>query len=1111
MSPKRRINIAFCAIFAMTLSAHAQTSVYRSMAAVGNFNDTNTSPNLMLVSNYTWQGEFYFDAMSNRLKFAASNDFFGEANQSPNFSQPVTGTAERAGGDIIVTNTPPGLYRITLNDSNLEYRVELLYASGVNMILNPSFEIQHGTRPDDAENWARDGNARRSGGQSHSGSWKATIESSVSFWASQNSGATPELTYQGSAWFWTDTTWTSSLIGLKIEFIGSGGGKVGEARTNFANVGGRWVKRTLRAVAPEGTVNVHLTVICEDPIPETLRFDDAELRFIATRNQDFDQWKYLYNFANDGAHAWDDWMISTGKVIEDELRYLTASASLPYSAGSTNFIRSALLTEGLGSISFWYRHGATNDVPTAPVSFIVQKSYDNNTWTTLGTVTNIWTATYLQYQSYQYDPTSCYVRIVHYGESTNRLLIDNIDIALPTAARRDQDFNNWSDWTNNSCYATGNWELCIGRINSVDSLNGKAAEIDYMPAGNNFLRSPQFNGIGTISFWYRSGTNGASPVNFTLQISTNGTVWETIDTVTNVSNTNYKYHSKYLYDTRNLYARIRHDAGTNTLLIDNVYIAAPQLFRYQNFDTWPTENSYGTYQFQGWTVSNGLIDSEKAYKGKVARLNFSPEIGQYIQSPYLPEGIGSVRFYYSLWNTPTNVYYDIQLSQNGTTWTTNETIIVTSTNYTLYEKYLYETNNHYVRIYHRSGEERVLFDEISVAELAPPADVTMYRAWHDPNPVFTNNSVKIWALAYPWFGATGLTLTAHYRIGTDGAFTNSSGMGLTDWYTYAMTNPIPPQNAGTTVQYYVQCDFGGLGSISNTPKYYPEGGSTNPASYRIPRNPQGRAWINEINYVNDWWDKSTDTSEFVEIAGPAGWDLSGWIIKFYVNTTCYATYILPQGTFLSNTASGYGFFVLGDAGVANVNMLFCHTNVYDGTQISDGDNASGVQLCNEGGGIETNVCYGGPLQGFNWIPVIDDGETTLDPIDIQLSGTGTKYTNFVWSLANMTPGAVNVDQCFGDCSNLSNAAVEIETIYCAATQITIMAAFTNAIGWVPDALYVTKLVPSPQTSDWILISPRQVTTNIISTDAGLWSIQFAYPSDPLAQTNCYFRVKATKP
>jgi hypothetical protein len=134
-----------------------------------------------------------------------------------------------------------------------------------------------------------------------------------------------------------------------------------------------------------------------------------------------------------------------------------------------------------------------------------------------------------------------------------------------------------------------------------------------------------------------------------------------------------------------------------------------------------------------------------------------------------------------------------------------------------------------------------------------------------------------------------------------------------------------------------------------------------------------------------------------------------------------------------------------------------------------------------------------------------------DPYSLQLAGSGTYYTNFTWRTNSMTPGAINIGQSFGlgpDPSE-TNAAVEIQTISC-DTQVLITASYINAAGWVPDALYVTQIVPSPQTSDWILISPRQVTTNIISTDEGVWSIRFTYPSDVLAQTNCYFRVKAKK-
>jgi hypothetical protein len=294
-----------------------------------------------------------------------------------------------------------------------------------------------------------------------------------------------------------------------------------------------------------------------------------------------------------------------------------------------------------------------------------------------------------------------------------------------------------------------------------------------------------------------------------------------------------------------------------------------------------------------------------------------------------------------------------------------------------------------------------------------------------------------------------------------------------------------------------------LGSESNTPRYYGD-----PAWYYIPTNPLGRVWINELNYINDG-DPAHDTNEFVEICGPAGFNIGNWQVKFYLNSDIYGAYTIPSGTVLSNISNGYGFYVLGDFELSIKNMTLIYTNMEDETHIADGSSPSGIMIINEGNQIEQSLSYEGDIQGFSFLPAREYSEP--DPYSLQLAGEGTYYTNFTWRTNSMTPGAVNVGQSFGSGPNPSetNAAVEIWNISC-ATQITITAAFTNAVGWVPDAFYVTKLVPSPQTSDWILISPRQVTTNIISTDAGLWSIQFAYPSDLPAQTNCYFRVKAKK-
>jgi hypothetical protein len=1076
------------------------------MAAFGTFNMTNPSPNLMLVTNNTWQGDFYFSATSNRFSFMASNNVaysFGETSQPPNFSPPITGTVEAVtNGDIVVTNTPPGLYRITLDDSTMNYGVELLYTNValVNLVPNPSYE-NSGTP--------------RSRDRSHSGTWAGTLVSG-GYWASDQKDATNGLTYQGSAWFWADNPpWISPAIELKIEFVGATG-TIQVSSTTFTDVGNQWVKKTIRAVAPDGTKRAKLVIATSHDISQgTLRFDDAELRAIATQNQNFDSpvtWIHFNSFTNDGIHCWDDWMINTGKVT----RYTNYgySASLPYSTGSTNYVRSALLTGGVGLISFVYTHASVAPTPpTSPVSFLVQKSYDNNTWLNLGMITNILTTTYLPYQLYQNDLTSCFVRIVHKGGSTNRLLIDNITIAQPTPVRRYQDFNDWPDSAN----SYGEWVINTGRVSTVNAKEGNSL---LLPANasvfGNTLRTPFFS-YGTISFWYARGTNGDGPANFSIQSSADETNWSTIASVTNIVNTGYSEYSQFFYETNAVYLRICNltnavAANQNDLLIDNVLIGEPvppTLHLSQNFDEWPTTNSYGDYTFQDWQVHRALINDTKSYYEKVCRLENTVSNHACIQSPYCPDGLGAISFRYARWNDGTPAVSNIvQVSADGTNWNEFSYTLSTTTNYALFSQYLNDTNSHYLRIYHQSGAEGQLIDEISIDSPPKlPADVSL-SGGYDPDAPFTNDSVKIWVTAnslsatnYAVYQATGLTLTAYYRIGTNGAFT-ASGMDLTDQGTYSMTtNSIPPQNSGTTVQYYVRCDFGGLGSQSNSPDYYPAGGSNNPAWYTIPRNKPGRAWINEINYLNelDWDD---DINEFIEICGPAGMNISGWTIQLLIGTNCYASYQILDDTILANEASGHGFFVLGDLQITASDMYLTNiiSEIDPFNQISDGTSPSGIRLLNEVGGREQSVSYCGPIDGCERL-YVEDSYSTGDPYDLQLSGTGTNYSDFVWGTNSMTPGIVNAGQSFPD----TNAAVEIWTISCAATQITISACFTNATGWVPDALYITNLLVNPQT--WSLITNRTVdTTNF--TDAGRWWIHFAYPADPLVMSSCYFRVKA---
>ncbi len=159
-------------------------------------------------------------------------------------------------------------------------------------------------------------------------------------------------------------------------------------------------------------------------------------------------------------------------------------------------------------------------------------------------------------------------------------------------------------------------------------------------------------------------------------------------------------------------------------------------------------------------------------------------------------------------------------------------------------------------------------------------------------------------------------------------------------------------------------------------------------------------FINELHYDND----GTDAGEFVEVAGPAGTDLTGWSVVPY-NGNGGAPYS-PQGaltgTLGDDTGSGFGFKSVGILGLQN-------------------GSPDGVALVNAGGELVQFLSYEGAFAGVGGAA---DGETSTDigvaeastsPVgfSLQLTGTGETYGDFTWAApADDTPDAVNNDQVF---------------------------------------------------------------------------------------------------
>ena len=173
---------------------------------------------------------------------------------------------------------------------------------------------------------------------------------------------------------------------------------------------------------------------------------------------------------------------------------------------------------------------------------------------------------------------------------------------------------------------------------------------------------------------------------------------------------------------------------------------------------------------------------------------------------------------------------------------------------------------------------------------------------------------------------------------------------------------------------------------------------TNPGS-----SSSNSAWVNEFHYNN----QGADIGEFVEIAGTAGTDLTGYTL-FFTNGALGNVYqTLNLSGIIPDDGSGFGTlsFITG-------------FDIQNGAV--DGD---GIALIDPNNIILQNLSYentftinepGNVLNGLS-TTLIGVAETNTTPVgeSLQLIGTGNELSDFTWSGPIVdTPGAVNTGQTF---------------------------------------------------------------------------------------------------
>ncbi|WP_143288179.1 lamin tail domain-containing protein, partial [Calothrix rhizosoleniae] len=164
-------------------------------------------------------------------------------------------------------------------------------------------------------------------------------------------------------------------------------------------------------------------------------------------------------------------------------------------------------------------------------------------------------------------------------------------------------------------------------------------------------------------------------------------------------------------------------------------------------------------------------------------------------------------------------------------------------------------------------------------------------------------------------------------------------------------------------------------------------------------------FINEFHYDNT----GTDTNEFIEIAGLAGTDLSGWSLVLYNGSSSvlsvYDTINL-SGT-IPDQNNGFGTLSFDTPGLQNGSP--------DGFALVD-NNGSVIQFLSYEGSF---TALDGPAAGLTSIDVgVSESSSTNVGFSLQLTGTGSSFADFTWSSpAANTAGTLNTGQSFGDGSN----------------------------------------------------------------------------------------------
>jgi len=508
------------------------------------------------------------------------------------------------------------------------------------------------------------------------------------------------------------------------------------------------------------------------------------------------------------------WTLSDGAVTNDAAgAFLGHYAILNGQPGaSTNaYLRSPLLTNGVGDISFWYRKWGTNGAPSGSLTVQIASNPASTGWTTIATISNITQTTYSFVNIPWSDLNNQAVRILNNASGSNsRVSLDEVVVAAPGAAVR-----------------SANLATVPATPGILDAVN---IGIDLIPNA--------FATITNVVLWYRG-----SDTNLLYQsqpmILSNANHFVTTNGIPPSYGAVYYAVQYFFTGIMGQSPVFVPSAGTNSL---NSYTPTNTLpanyYRYETFDstnswnlTWANYTNSAT-NATGWVVNNARIETDPTAPSQyfACRLNSqSDSLTTFITSPLLSNGVGSVVFKARLFQGNATNQIVVESSSGDGNWTiqgqTNYLSTSANTNWNAFTNVVLIPTNQYVRLRKlTSGQNcNVFFDNILCTPY--PAYVAVTNVNLNPGyPVVGQSasvSCDIPSLNYE-YPAFDITPILYWSL--QGGVTSSIPMTCISGNTYSNAYPMLFTNATRDLpfSYWIRADFAGyrLSDFENqSPRY----------------------------------------------------------------------------------------------------------------------------------------------------------------------------------------------------------------------------------------------------------------------------------------------------